>query len=318
MEQDPKDWPASTIRAVDLPEVRAEMVNFLFDHGQAMFRRFIDVGLMPVRPMVHPDESARVLAGQEAKRLTGDLFYVSAEMAELATVAAISLPPFILMPEDLPTKSGLMLFERPIKVMEQGPDHYRKNVYIIAVAWGPWNPGPGAKAWSGIWVSWYSDPRLMDPEKFAPGMPRLMYDNEYQIPFSLKPLKTANPFTGQKTDDEVGDYPIDVIRTAWLLMQQPLARIEEIQPDRASRKRIQRMQQEPGPVRVIKLRRTHAPTGSGEADREYHHQWVVRGHWRQQWFPSVQAHRPVWIAPHIKGPEGAPLLGGEKVHAWMR
>jgi hypothetical protein len=70
------------------------------------------------------------------------------------------------------------------------------------------------------------------------------------------------------------------------------------------------------PVRVINLRRRAASTIAGQSDREYHHQWIVRGHWRDQWYASRGVHRPVWIAPHVKGPEGAPMLGGEKVHAW--
>jgi hypothetical protein len=40
---------------------------------------------------------------------------------------------------------------------------------------------------------------------------------------------------------------------------------------------------------------------------------VVRGHWRNQWYPSLNARRPLWIAPYLKGPDDAPLLGGEKV-----
>ena len=35
--------------------------------------------------------------------------------------------------------------------------------------------------------------------------------------------------------------------------------------------------------------------------------WLVRGHYRAQWYPSIQAHKVVWIAPYLKGPEGAPL-----------
>jgi hypothetical protein len=69
---------------------------------------------------------------------------------------------------------------------------------------------------------------------------------------------------------------------------------------------------------VIELRRPKTSSGPGDGDREYHHQWIVRGHWRQQWHPKRQVHRPVWIAPHIKGPEGAPLIGGEKVYALKR
>jgi hypothetical protein len=100
-------------------------------------------------------------------------------------------------------------------------------------------------------------------------------------------------------------------------MQQTLAQTTEVHVDRAARKRLRRLGQEPTPVRVIELRRP-AHSGSGDGSREFHHQWIVRGHWRQQWYPAREVHRPVWIAPHIKGPEGAPLIGGEKVYAWKR
>lgn len=35
--------------------------------------------------------------------------------------------------------------------------------------------------------------------------------------------------------------------------------------------------------------------------------WLVRGHYRAQWFPSLKAHKVIWIAPYLKGPDGAPL-----------
>ena len=102
-------------------------------------------------------------------------------------------------------------------------------------------------------------------------------------------------------------------------MQQPLADSSTVEPDRAARKRLHRAGQEPAPVRVIELRRSrNTASGHGESDREYHHRWITRGHWRQHWYPKRQVHRPVWIAPHIKGPEGAPLIGGEKVYALKR
>ena len=27
----------------------------------------------------------------------------------------------------------------------------------------------------------------------------------------------------------------------------------------------------------------------------------VRGHWRRQWFPSIQGHKRKWIRPYVKG-----------------
>lgn len=40
----------------------------------------------------------------------------------------------------------------------------------------------------------------------------------------------------------------------------------------------------------------------------FHVRWVVRGHWRQQAVgPNHSEHKPVFIAPHVHGPQGAPL-----------
>lgn len=43
-------------------------------------------------------------------------------------------------------------------------------------------------------------------------------------------------------------------------------------------------------------------------------QWRVRGHWRNQWYPSLQAHRRVWIADHTAGPVEAPMREGDRVY----
>jgi len=153
---------------------------------------------------------------------------------------------------------------------------------------------------------------------------RLILDNESPQPFSPEALRIFNSTSG-----EIESFPeaiadgqsiiewVGILKTTWLLMGQTLASDEVAKYDRAARRRIERRGQEPPPVRVISLRRHASTPGDGDG-REYQHQWIVKGHWRQQWYPSRGVHRPVWIAPHIKGPEGAPLLGGEKVYAWTR
>lgn len=41
--------------------------------------------------------------------------------------------------------------------------------------------------------------------------------------------------------------------------------------------------------------------------------WLVRGHWRNHYYPSRKANRPIWIDTHIKGPDGAPILDPDKL-----
>jgi hypothetical protein len=56
----------------------------------------------------------------------------------------------------------------------------------------------------------------------------------------------------------------------------------------------------------------------GETDVEWSHRWIVRGHWRKQWFPLRSAHVPVWIHPYIKGPADKPLRVLPEVYAVAR
>jgi hypothetical protein len=64
-------------------------------------------------------------------------------------------------------------------------------------------------------------------------------------------------------------------------------------------------------VTFVILRRpaTRHHDGDAPADGvEWRHRWLVSGHVRAQWYPSEQAHRLIWIAPYLKGPEDAPML----------
>jgi hypothetical protein len=74
-------------------------------------------------------------------------------------------------------------------------------------------------------------------------------------------------------------------------------------------------------VSVINLRRKQLVSDEDvERDqahqaREWQHQWVVKGHWRSQPYgEGRKLRRPVYIHPHIKGPEDKPLLDNKKVY----
>jgi len=77
---------------------------------------------------------------------------------------------------------------------------------------------------------------------------------------------------------------------------------------------------DPPEVRVVMLRRketTHHEHNTGETI-ERTHRWLVRGHWRNQWYPSMGVHRPKWIPEHIKGPDDKPLIVREKIFSVSR
>lgn len=80
--------------------------------------------------------------------------------------------------------------------------------------------------------------------------------------------------------------------------------------ERHARKRLEREGfQHELLVRVVELRRRQVQSEyRGDPDPvEWSHQWIVSGHWRQQWYPSLNANQPRWIMPYVKGPEDKPL-----------
>lgn len=104
----------------------------------------------------------------------------------------------------------------------------------------------------------------------------------------------------------------------WRIQAQPLATVAAPPLDRAVRRRAHRA----GIVhntRVVMLRRTNplAEPGDGEARWHYRVRFVVRGHWRRLINRDGDPYR-IWINAHIKGPDGAPLLHGEKVAVLAR
>jgi hypothetical protein len=90
---------------------------------------------------------------------------------------------------------------------------------------------------------------------------------------------------------------------------------------------------EDGHIKVLHLRRTEqAARREGESDADYarRHQWIVRGHWRRQWYKSLgparhadgtfneASHRLIWIDPFLAGNPFGPLVVGHNVTAAVR
>lgn len=79
---------------------------------------------------------------------------------------------------------------------------------------------------------------------------------------------------------------------------------------RATRKRAEAAFHHEPLVRVVELRRRQAAPAERESSDEvgaWSCRWVVSGHWRQQYFPSTDEHRPIFILPYVKGPDDKPL-----------
>lgn len=95
-------------------------------------------------------------------------------------------------------------------------------------------------------------------------------------------------------------------------IQSPYIPKQRYKASRAARRETLRASADPveDDIVFVTLRRA-APANSHdtqETNVNWKHRWIVSGHLRAQWYPSERAHHLIWIAPHIKGPEDAPLL----------
>lgn len=105
-------------------------------------------------------------------------------------------------------------------------------------------------------------------------------------------------------------HEIRWIYTAIYLMAQRLSTRVRHTTDRGTRRRAERNQQVAPPFfEVVTLRRQHQDRIADRVPEaiDWQWQWAVRGHWRNQWYPSEGIHKPVFVESYMKGPEDKPV-----------
>ncbi|GLY08215.1 hypothetical protein [Actinoplanes sp. NBRC 101535] len=343
--------PEPVYTAADIPGLRRDLADwYSSSRGSQFYFDAIVTGHQHIRPAGPPEHVAVQLAAAETKRLReADLWYVDDDLCALLEAAHPTMPAFAPQPHDLPSKQGFVMFARPIAAYT-GQDNrvddvvdtmtradgddtmrataerlYDEDVTIIGASWGP-QSNPRWPA-GGLWVSFYSRSRLHLPgildertlQRARALLPPLTVDNEAALawrPAGQSPEEYL--LHGQQGQDGTIAWTRLLFAAFQLAAQNNLAETEHQPTPRPERRRTERAGLPPRDVRVVRLRRTvtgarDAEQTGGENSREWRHRWVVRGHWRNHWYPTLSDHRPKWIAPYLKGPDGAPLIGGEKV-----
>jgi len=141
---------------------------------------------------------------------------------------------------------------------------------------------------------------------FEGGTRRILFTDALVHPGLSKPQATVSP-------------ELRFLLTVWRMMQQTITDVVDEYPDnKAVRRYADRAGIKDQRIRVIQLRRREShQTGQGSPLTV---RFVVRGHWRRIWCGPAENRyqRAIWIHPHLKGPEGAPLIHREKINALVR
>lgn len=287
--------------------------------------------------------SARGIAdrmGAEAQKAYS--YFVKEEMVELIEWAADGLDGTdAFRADEVPTANGFVYFEKPIRMR----DVRGANMLVNAVLWftATFSYVDSAPV-RGFGIVFFNDQRLT-PDDIAKdllagplgeqvardgrwgmiGMQGLVdgtrvgpreQDPTGYLDFNGEEYENPQPFTNF----------IRIMHAYWMILNQTVADVYEAETPRAFAKRARRANI-PDRVTVVALRRSEShPHGDGDVD--WHHRWLVRGHWRWQ---HVSEHHPlaepdpdggfrarVWVRPHVKGPEDKPLHLTDKVYALLR
>ena len=267
--------------------------------------------------------------------------FISGDIVDMLEVASETLDCEPLRTTDIISPCGFIYLERPL-VVEIGSEHYNgsegETVGIRAMSWRTSenvlaNDGTNV---GGLCVYIYSDA----------GCLRYITGGKHLIPSvipdsTLTLLDTSGwaynqpwrkPAEGESfgwDGNVVVAAPDVVIQRNFMLslfrfMWQELIVRESADVPRPIRRGAVRALGIDDPITILKLRRTqHSSEPTGDGSR-LDHRILVRGHWRNQWYPSLgastepEAHRMIWIAPHVKGPEDAPFRTKPKATAVVR
>jgi len=263
--------------------------------------------------------------------------YVSAEIIHEVTMAAEDLGNEPIHNTDLFTPYGFAILETPIVVFDLEGDtgvvSETQTIHIRAFGWSIEKMGsldnsdltlsPGVT----IWI--YSTPADLAATGLAPTDGSLGVPADHLVPLEVAPWTFGKSWEGRNSPVSApGFVPMPVAyERRWflafmrLMWQQIIVRRPH-HPDRAERRRWERLakRKELLDYTVLRLRRevdpNYRPMGPG---LPLDHRVVVRGHWKQQFFPSLgearlpdgtmnpESHRQIWIERHIRGHEFLPL-----------
>jgi hypothetical protein len=289
----------------------------------------------------------------EALRLAHDLqladpYFVSKEIGQLVEHAARSFPDNVSLTADLlMSHFGWLYFSESIKC---------HNLRIKAFSWSPIRQRLPGHQLEGIELVPYVDDKIYPhPLKYSPLLFRLTVNNFIEAEKGIdhqrnltekerqlsKLAEIVTSLTSEeriKFDQEINDIKqkindpdniiaeVDRIRIFLCLLSFMNQKLVVAQGQSASeqvKRRYRRehgQQHNPPAIKVIVLRRKeHAARLESEENKiNWSYRWLVSGHWRQQWYSSIQAHKALWIHPYAKGPEDKPLKQPVKLFAVVR
>lgn len=297
------------------------------ERGERYMRSF---PLSQVLREQEPSLAARMVDGLAA----ADPWWVQRDAVSLVEHASIDMPHDPLLEEDIPAPTGFALLQGPPllhpaisygKFPEDGTEPKKSS--LRALSWftgylqlddgdGRGLSEPLLTVYATTWA------HIEDDDDFVDDV-RKLRDEGHGLDADLAPTAALVLPVGRAAawwSEERPEMNTVLAANRWILaffrfVQQEVVYTERQRWPRAGRREASRaLSRDDGDVSLVHLRRVLRLDEHGErpesepSGRHLTHRHIRSGHWRRQWYPSAQVHRPIYIHPFVVGPEGAPLL----------
>jgi hypothetical protein len=245
-----------------------------------------------------------------------DTIYLTKDMQHLILQAAHDLPAEATFDShNLITPVGFCMFEETL----YGEDAHGATLAINAIAWQI-NPisWKGDEPREALVIYFFTPLSDMSDDINRVVVPKMRAAGHHVPPLALTHLyPTAFGDTVPQSDHPGSELVTGLLKmfiAMQLIAQQKIGEPVRLLPDRPTRRRMAREGMPERLITLITLRRKSAKKDEDE-DKEpipWSRRWVVRGHWRRQWYPSLKRHDWKYIYEYVKGPENKPLVITER------
>lgn len=295
------------------------------------------------------DRAVNVLSAEHMALDQGETHYVSHSVTQSVLAAAETMDVEALRETDLPAMSGVLVFEYPIIHDDLHPETGEVvpglQMPTRAIAWTVSNVVcADGRVRPGITYLMFVDHETYR-DIYAASYKHTVDDNDYEMDVALEHSAVLRSWLTDSSGwafgvdwttatfgsavDFVRRFLLAYFRWTWqrILVPTPYT------PSRAERKWVARVKPPlpDGHIKVLRLRREieHERQYGTEYQGVYDHQFLVRGHWRRQWYSTLgpakidgefnpESHRLVWVEPFVKGNPMGPLVVGHNVVAATR
>lgn len=229
-------------------------------------------------------------------------------MVDLIAAAADTYPPEPFLEHNLPAPDGIVIFAKPLPAVweDQHDEIARRQLRAIS-----WCSGLSVKGEHVLSIAGWD--RRIGVERYR--QPKLLINYT-----GLRMASYVMGVYGAPPMDQAGGPAGTnrILQTFAALSRTPLVRDETSAGSKAARQAARRTGRPDPHIRRVQLRRPEHGQEELDAARAARAgtpprgHWV-RGHWKQQWHPSIEEHRTIWISGYPRGDFGAGTVSGTRV-----